>query len=1570
MEGIMKLMTKKHGKALLAAMMLCGFAMPVMAETDTPVVVSTAGTTVSGDINVAGTTSSGGSTLYALRVSAAASGGTVTLQNKVMADFTSQWSKDDAETYSAVSGISVAPGYTGNLNISDGSEVSLTANGANVSGSTLLVSNGTEDTKIQLGKNVNLSYVYTDNINAANYLNASALSNRGGSIAAGEELTVSAESTAASENNLVGVFSYNGGNFAAGKKANIQATASASVSDQIVIVHGVQSGKAADTVRSHFSLGDDSQISATLNGQASSDSSGNLSAASLWNTDFMLGEEIQTTATVNGGVYLINGLQFVDSSGTIGRGLVNTVTLMNSASETNDSANMVTGLNMTQSGDISLGDGNRNTVNITGNVTDAVLGTQVSSGAALHLGSNSYTEVTVHGDVSGQGTRTGKIAGLSVQDAGSALEGKSGTEVKVTQDTGEVDEVIGLDAQNGGKMTLGDSAKVTINHNSVRLDGDSSNLYSYGIHNNASSVSLGNEGTIIANGYTSAGIYTHEEGAVTTLGDSASVSARADHDLPAYGVWADNSGTNILGKGSTITSSATEKSNSAALFAANGGANQVGNGAQIKAETETGFAYGVETDQGTNKLGENINIYSHSSKFSAYGMSTSGTQGITTVSDGLVIQTIADRGQARGIFNGQEGTTTIGNQASITATGSAGSGYGIDISGGKVKMGDNATIQVKGSSGGTGISIGQETGSSVVETGKNTSITVESDDMSVGILNDGGTMTASDNFSAHVSGLIDSYGVATADGGNTTIGSSARISVESKEQVETGSIAVYTLGGNTVIGNNSTITAAVTAGTASGVNTTEGNTTLGHQVSITANGETAYGVNSTNGRTTLGNHASVYASGNTAYGVASQESTTEGTDDLGKTIQVSVSGVNQIGAEAQIKAISTNGNAYGVYSDNNLANNIGKNQIGAGAQIQAASITGDAYGVYAAKSGANQIDAGAKIQATSTSGNAYGVYADSLVRNQWNQIGENATVSVSTESGMAVGIYAASGESRNDVGNGVKITANGNQGIGVYAGSAVVNFLGAARISGENYSLYSSDIDALINLSAAGTKIISGDMYSEATGTIDVVMDTEDSIFTGASIIATAGGLDGVTDIAMSNGARWNMTGDSSVTNLSMNSGAVVNMTANTDYQTLTVNNFNGTNGIFLMKSDLETQAADRSDKVSITTAAAGSSGKIQVSDASFARGTEVTGTRHQLLVTDASENATFTGEKLDTGGLWDVTPTIENGLNVYDEAGNVIGTKDEWYLTKLTKKVNDDTRPLLYGGDSTYAMYRRSIDTLRQRRGNLRQRDKTDDDSGIWVRSRGGQMEGDGWDSRYNIFQLGYEYSDNPGSVYGFFGERGIASPDYETGSGKEHTLAGGVYGTWYGDHGRYTDVVAKIGRDDTTIHTYGPYPDKADYRTGEQSLSIEHGRTLYRGKGRNFFIEPQVQLVLGHLNDTSYTTERGTHVERDSLNSVIGRLGIVLGKTKDNGEHPYDYYLKTSVLHEFGGGQDIHLRAANEETLDTHYDYGETWLEVGLGGTYRFNTNTMAYMDVERSYSSHLTEKWQINAGISWQF
>lgn len=1060
-----------------------------------------------------------------------------------------------------------------------------------------------------------------------------------------------------------------------------------------------------------------------------------------------------------------------------------------------------------------------------------------------------------------------------------------------------VNEAVGLDAPNGEVLTKGDGTVITGKNSSVLSEGDKIRLYSYGIRNNTSIVTLGKEAQITAKGHMAQGIYTYAEGAKTTLGDSSTVEADSSGDQPAYGVVADHFGTNILGKESHITAVAPEGlGESTGLVAKDEGTNNVGDGTQIKATNEKGLATGVNADNGMNNLGENINISATASNFRAVGISTSGSKGETTAGDYLVVKAEAqnqNRGEADGISSTSQGKVTIGQHASITAT-SHTTGIGLRATGDSIiKAKDYAEIYTEGYNG-IGIFtdmdyVSSESGN--VDIGRNASITVKAEDIGTGISNaSGGKVNVGDNATIKVEGAEDNVAVKTWDNRNTTsknsdtktiIGKGAEISVTGDKQDTIGNIGVYTTVGYTEIGDDATITATAKTGKVSGVETVLKYPALGSQ-------------------TTLKDHVSVTAKGETAYGVESEGNTVIGTD-------------------ANIRSVTTEDGNQGA-------------------------------GIY---STGGSIEIGSRAVVTAEGSNAVGV----LVR------------------GVSRIVIIPAG------------STTGNQ---VENSAGKVTFMGSAWITGNLYSLWSQGDGRLIDLSASGRKVISGDILSSYGGIINVRMDTADSLFTGASlmekggvivIIPTGSGDQkaqddlvqddyGEINLTMSNGARWNMTGDSTVTNFTLNSGAVVNMTANPDYQTLTVGNFSGNNGIFFMKSDLETQAADQSDKVAITTAAAGSSGRIQVSDASFARGSEVTGLRHQLLVTDASENATFTGEKLDTGGLWDVTPTIENGLNVYDAAGNVVGTKNEWYLTKLTKTVNDDTRPLVYSGDSTYAMYRRSIDTLRQRRGNLRQRGKTDDDGGIWVRSRGGQMEGDGWDSRYNIFQLGYEYSDNPGSVYGFFAERGIASPDYGTGRGKEHTLSGGIYGTWYGEHGRYTDIVAKIGRDDTRIDTYGPYPDKANYRTGEKSLSIEHGRTLYRGKDKSFFIEPQVQLVLGHLNDTSYTTERGTHVERDSLNSAIGRLGIVLGKTKDNGEHPYDYYLKASLLHEFGGSQDIHLRAANGETLDTGFDYGETWVEVGLGGTYRFNANTMAYADIERSYSSNLTEKWQINAGISWQF
>ena len=459
----------------------------------------------------------------------------------------------------------------------------------------------------------------------------------------------------------------------------------------------------------------------------------------------------------------------------------------------------------------------------------------------------------------------------------------------------------------------------------------------------------------------------------------------------------------------------------------------------------------------------------------------------------------------------------------------------------------------------------------------------------------------------------------------------------------------------------------------------------------------------------------------------------------------------------------------------------------------------------------------------------------------------------------------------------------------------------------------------------------------------------------------------GTTNVAVTDDARWNMTGDSRVTSLDLENGGIVNLKANSAYQTLTADTFQGQGGSFLLKTDLASQTDG--DKVAITSAEPGSSATVQVSDASLTDGKEVTGVKNLLLITDISKNATFTGKSLDKGGLWDVTPTIQRGDTVKDAAGNVVGDDTQWYLTKVEKKVNHDTVPLIANVDNSYALYRDSLDTLRQRMGDLRLRAKKSEVSGLWARNRYGSYAGDGLENKENRFQLGYDWSADRKSVYGILGERGIGSPSYAHGSGKDHSLAWAAYGTWFGDNGSYTDVVARTGRDDAQIRTYGPYADRADFRAHDASVSVEYGRT-HKLDAKGLFLEPEAQFQWGHLGSTHYTTARGKDVNLSGYNSAVGRLGFVFGQRRTEVQKPFDYYVKADLLHEFGGSRAYHLAAANGERLDGSTDYRDTWFELGLGGTARVNRATYLYADVSRSYGSRWNKKWQWNVGVDWTF
>ena len=417
-------------------------------------------------------------------------------------------------------------------------------------------------------------------------------------------------------------------------------------------------------------------------------------------------------------------------------------------------------------------------------------------------------------------------------------------------------------------------------------------------------------------------------------------------------------------------------------------------------------------------------------------------------------------------------------------------------------------------------------------------------------------------------------------------------------------------------------------------------------------------------------------------------------------------------------------------------------------------------------------------------------------------------------------------------------------------------------------------------------------------------------------------------------------------------------------YETLNIDNLQHGGGTFIMDTDLASET--NGDEIYITSANAGKS-YIQVKDASLLSGTAVTGHKNLLLVTVASGTATFEGKNLNSGGLWTLTPKIENGANVTDSLGNVIGNSRQWYLTHVLKAINNDTKVLLEGSDNSYALWRNTNDTLRKRLGDLHYRTNEIDGDGIWARYTGGKFGGSGFDSSYNMYQLGYDKADNAKSTYGFALESGTGHADYSFGSGKDKLFSGSFYGTWTGDDGSYTDVVAKIGQFDTDIKSYGDYPDKASYKNRAYSVSIEYGKTIELSEKSGTFVEPQLQFIAGRLGSSEYTTDRGNNVYVGGLNSYIGRVGFVAGqKTKDGN----DVYFKASALHEFGGSRDIHMTAANGETLSMSKDYSDTWFEVGIGTNIKLSKVSYFYGDIERSFGGEIEKKWQVNAGVRFEF
>jgi len=411
-------------------------------------------------------------------------------------------------------------------------------------------------------------------------------------------------------------------------------------------------------------------------------------------------------------------------------------------------------------------------------------------------------------------------------------------------------------------------------------------------------------------------------------------------------------------------------------------------------------------------------------------------------------------------------------------------------------------------------------------------------------------------------------------------------------------------------------------------------------------------------------------------------------------------------------------------------------------------------------------------------------------------------------------------------------------------------------------------------------------------------------------------------------------------------------------YETLTIDKLSGSGNTFIMDTDLGSDNDSNSDKLIIKDADVGIH-YVQIRDLSKLNGIQVTGEHKQLLITDNSGKLTFEGKGFNAGGLWDIDPTLAKGDTLGQSANN-------WYLTKVAKTANNDTRVLLEAANNSYALWRNTNDSLRSRLGALGNGSEHAD--GIWARTQAGRFSGDNYEGRYNLYQFGYDKADNAKSIYGLAVDYGDGTGSYSPGSGKDKLKSFSLYSVWTADNGSYTNVTARYGIVSTDLESYGDYPDKAEYKQHACSVSVEYGKRFDLERG--LFIEPNAQFTLGRLGSIDYTTDRGANGRIEGMNSALGRIGFVMGQKIENGS---DIYLKADLLHEFAGERDLVLTSdagGTNDILAKHNDYGDTWFELGLGGNVRISKTGNFYGEVTRGFSGDINKKWSVNAGLRFTF
>ena len=425
------------------------------------------------------------------------------------------------------------------------------------------------------------------------------------------------------------------------------------------------------------------------------------------------------------------------------------------------------------------------------------------------------------------------------------------------------------------------------------------------------------------------------------------------------------------------------------------------------------------------------------------------------------------------------------------------------------------------------------------------------------------------------------------------------------------------------------------------------------------------------------------------------------------------------------------------------------------------------------------------------------------------------------------------------------------------------------------------------------------------------------------------------------------------------------------DARPITINNYAGHTAIDYEKG--APSSAQGKGQVVINHADKGSSVTMHSSAEAlkgYANINNPRGTLHQLAnkltYTNFNKGERNLGVNVQVdGGLISPTYSTNLGTESFAMDGKASVTDQAVVITRESELVS--------GAKSALAasMMQMKADTndLQRRLGDVR---LNSDKHGVWGKYIGGKSKitDDAYvNQTYNMAQVGYDTLRGDWTVGGAL-LYGTSNNDYALGSGSGKTAGLAVYGVKQFQDGRYVDVIGKVNRlkNDFTVRNTLGTTLSGDYRNTGASLSVEYGKRIKKDNG--FYVDPNAELTFSRLSGKSFEARTNTgstvHIDSDAVNSVVGRIGVGIGKESKNS----NVFLKAALAHEFSGKMNATYSMAGEPTTGSEVNLKDTWFDLELGGSWSVRPNTYVYGTFTKNFGATVDNSYRIDAGIRHNF